>query len=181
MYVFTDSPSKTKVYRDSATAVGLALGYNLNINFFFSRFGCANPLRDTSYHQTIDDTGGLGLFFPTPTSFYKAEDILKADLDGTVIICSGSLNHNSGRIKRRVEFPVDGTVRRIIVSLNGVSNSSGVALFDSSGNIWESSLKMFEGLLWIVDNPTRGMWMLVLNGGFEEVSYMVRFIIKSVL
>jgi len=173
IYVFTDSPSKIKGYRDSVTATGLARNHNIQINFFYSRFGCANPLRDTSYHETIDATGGLGLFFPTPSSFHKANDILKADLDGSVIICSGIFNHDSGGIERRVVFPVDDSLRGIIVSLNGISNSSGVALLDALGNSLGSTMKMFEGLLWIVENPMRGLWTLVLNCDFQQVSYMV--------
>lgn len=175
MYVFTDSPSKTKGYRNSDAAIGLARDNIMNINFFFSRYGCANPLKDTNYDRTMDDTGGLGLFFPTPLSFYKAEDILKADLDGTVIICSGGFNRNSGTIKQRIEFPVDRTIRRLIISMTAVSNSSGVNLLDSRGNVLGNRLAMFEGALWIVDNPINGTWALVMNSWVSQLSYIVRY------
>lgn len=90
VYVFTDSPSKAKGYRTGDAAIGLARDEMININFFYSAYGCANPSNDVDYRNALDDTGGLELFFSSPMSFFRAEDVIKADLDGTAIISAGN-------------------------------------------------------------------------------------------
>ncbi|KAK3736430.1 hypothetical protein QZH41_014496, partial [Actinostola sp. cb2023] len=177
MFVFTDSPSKIKGHNTGDAAIGLALDHMMHINFFFSRYGCSNPRRDSDFGHAMEDTGGIELFFPTPLSFHRADGFVKADLDGTAIISVGRTMGGSGGMKvapPRIEFPVDRTIRRLIVSVTAASNDAGVGLVDSNGKVLSNALSMFEGKLWVVENPIKGTWALIIRSDVQGLSYTIK-------
>lgn len=175
MYVFTDAPSKTLGHYTSDEAIGLSLEYIIPINFFFSRYGCSDPSKDSDYKFAVQDTGGTELFFRSPLSFAKTEGLVKADMDGSAIISSGGGRGVTS--SPRIEFPVDSSMKRIVVAVSASSNDGLLSLVDPSGNSATSLLRLYKGKLWVIENPANGTWALTAQSNVQDLVYMVNALI----
>ncbi|XP_031561318.1 hemicentin-1-like [Actinia tenebrosa] len=184
MYVFTDAPGKAVGEFNRDNAIGYALDYMMPINFFFSTLGCADPSKSPDYQAIIEDTGGIGLFFKNPSAFTAATPVVESDLDGTSFVYGGCIGCSRRRkrdlldmIRRAnhdIPFPVDGTVKRLIVSISAAANVDKVQLKDPAGSSAPAPLAMQGGKLWTVDAPAKGSWHLVADSSVSKLFYQVK-------
>ncbi|KAK3738877.1 hypothetical protein QZH41_014661 [Actinostola sp. cb2023] len=183
MYVFTDAPPKTRGEYNRDNAIGYALDYMIPVHFFFSTKGCQNPGNNADYKAIMEDTGGLGLFFSSASAISSADALVKADLDGSTIISSGGTG--GGRRRRDlfnlwqrastdVAFPVDESVSKLIISISARSRYTLVNLADGSGTKVAHTLNMNKGKLWLINNPAKGMWRLLVPSNVGGLSYQIK-------
>jgi len=186
MYVFTDAPPKARGDYNRDNAIGYALDYMMPVHFFFSTRGCGNPGGNADYKSIMEDTGGLSLFFSSASSISSADALVAADLDGSTIISSG--DSSSARRGKRglfslfgakssssdVFFPVDGTVKKLIISISASRNWNSVNVQDNTGKNVAHSLNMNKGKLWMINDPSKGNWKVTVPSSVSGFSYQVK-------
>ena len=73
-----------------------------------------------------------------------------------------------------VSFPVDESVSKLIVSIRATKNYEKVKLVDGSGKDVPHKLNMNQGKLWIIANPSRGTWKILVPSDVRGFSYQVK-------
>lgn len=183
MYVFVDAPPKAKDDYNRENAIGYALEYMMPVNFFFSTQSCGDPGNNADYQSIVKDTGGMGLFFSNASSISSTDTLVAADLDGSTVISSG--DSISGSRRRRdlldlfsrsssdVPFPVDSTVKTLIISISASRNWNHVKVVDSAGRNVAHSLNTNRGKLWMINNPSKGNWRVTVPSNVSGLAYQV--------
>ena len=77
------------------------------------------------------------------------------------------------RASSDVSFPVDESISKLIISISATYNYNGVTLIDGSGKNVPHKLNMNKGKLWIIENPAKGMWKLLVPSNVRGFSYQV--------
>jgi len=184
MYVFTDAPPKALGDYNRDNAIGYALDYMMPVHFFFSTKGCGSPGSNADYKAIMEDTGGMSLFFSSASSISSADALVAADLDGSTIISSS--DSSSARRGRRdllglfersskdVSFPVDGTMKKLIISISASRNWDSVNVLDNAGKNVGHNLNMNKGKLWMINDPSSGNWRLTAPSSVTDLSYQIK-------
>ena len=158
MYVFTDAPPKNgSMGYNKDNAIRIAKRNKIPVHFFFSTNGCGNPAGDPDFKAIIKQTGATGFFFGRASDIGSADSLVKADLNGSVVIASGSTGTSKAS---DVTFPVDDSVMTLSVSIEALSNFNAVNLIDSTGKSLVPTVRLVRGKLWSIENPSKGMWTL---------------------
>lgn len=185
MFLFTDAGAKEgdrpKYTLDNAR--GLALKYRTPVNFFYSTesgsCGSFQSHRDTLGHL-VESTGGFGLQFNSSGEIQKMGGVVSAALDGTVTIHEGRSSEDGGRLNRRASardktytLPVDDTVQSLIVTYFASAEADLVELRNPARLPQPRTENLAQGGVWIIKNPTRGLWNLFIPAEVGTHSFKV--------
>ena len=185
MFVFTDAGAKEgespKYTLDNAR--GLALKYSIPVNFFYStESGSCGPFQS---HDTLvdllDSTGGFGMQFNSSGEIQRMGGVVFAALDGTATILEGRSSEARGRLNRRASardktytLPVDDTVESLIVTFFASAEADRVELRNPARLPQPQTETLAQGGLWIIKNPTPGVWKLFIPAEVGTHSFKVK-------
>lgn len=178
MFVFTDAGAKEgdSVKYTSDNAVGLALKYNIPVNFFYSTESgsCGSFRRQRSLVDLMDGTGGFAVQFNSSGEIQKMGGVMSAALDGTTTILEGrstgdpgvlGLSRSASTASRSVidktyTIPVDDTVETLIVTYIASHNAELVELRNPMTLPQPRTGVLAQGGVWTIRDPTPGEWSL---------------------
>lgn len=189
MFVFTDAGAKDgerpKYTQDNS--VGLALQYMIPVNFFYSTESgrCGSFHDHNSLIDLMDSTGGFGMQFNSSGQISKMGGVVSAALDGTATIHEGRSNlgvarslrsspRRNSNARRTYAIPVDDTVESLIVTYFTSSAANLVELRTPDGVPQPRTANLTQGGLWMIENPTLGIWELFVPASVGTHSFKVK-------
>lgn len=185
MFVFTDAGAKEgarpKYTLDNA--LGLTLKYAIPVNFFFSTESgsCGSFQSHDALVDLLDGTGGFGMQFNSSGEIQRMGGVVSMALDGTATILEGRSSEARGRLNRRASardktytLPVDDTVESLIVTYFASAEADLVELRNPAKLPQPRTEALAQGGLWIIKNPTQGLWELFIPSEVGTHSFKVK-------
>jgi flagellar hook capping protein FlgD len=160
MFLFTDATAKDP----GAASSAILTAQDKSTEFYYALTGSCSPI-DPAYIRGAHETGGQ-LFLINQFEIPQLVDLFLPRLSSNL----SRIRSEDGTLTgpRLYDFPVDGTVTKLIVSL--AAGSASMTLTDPSGATVTTStpgahLTALTGLqIWTITGPAVGLWHVSLTG-----------------